>query len=236
MLTTGCPLARTRHAERATPPRCRVRSLLAAPTSSLPQPPVCAPLSCETFRREPATRQFVWSFAPMPMSCHRVEHQNGSGPPPVFLPASASTGIVHCLSGPTTATPRSPSAPGLAPSPRVRGGLLGPCSNTGPSPRLVSCTFSFHPPMRSFHISLAVLLRYRSPPVFCLRCSCHRFVLHYQTALLVPRACSGAVTRSGRAFHRVCCCRHNARRLATGALSCSVAPTAEIHVCFFSWP
>jgi len=88
------------------PPHRRVRSLLAAPTSSLPQPPVCAPLSCETFRREPATRQFVWSFAPMPMSYHRVEHQNGSDPPPVFPLASISTGIVHCLSGPTAATYR----------------------------------------------------------------------------------------------------------------------------------
>ena len=203
MLTTGRPLARARHAGRATPPRCHVRSLLAAPTSSLPQPPGRAPLSCETFRREPATRQFVWSFAPMPMSCHRVEHQNGSGPPPVFLPASASTGIVHCLSGPTAATRRSPAAPGLPPSPRRGGGLLGPCFNTGPSPRLLSCIFTFHPHTRPFHISLAVLLRYRTPRVFSLGCCYHPFALHYQAALLVPRACSGALTRCGRAFHRV---------------------------------
>lgn len=215
--------------------RRHVRSLLAAPTSSLPQPPARAPLSCETFRREPATRRFVWSFAPMPMSHHRVEHQNGSGRPPVFLPASASTGIVHRLSGPTTATHRSPTAPGIAPSPRRRGGLLGPCFNTGPSPRAPP-TFTFHPLVRPFHSSLAVLVRYRTPHVFSLGCVYHPFALHYQAALLDPRACSGALTRCGRAFHRVARPRHNARRLSTGAHPCSVAPTTGIHVCFFSWP
>lgn len=117
------------------PPRLHVRSLLAAPASSLPHSPTSAPLSCETFRPEPATRRFVWSFAPMPMSRHRVEHQNGSGPPPVFPPDSPSTGIVHRLSGPTSSTHRSPTAPALKHSPRAAGGLLGPCFNTGPSPR-----------------------------------------------------------------------------------------------------
>lgn len=139
------------------------------------------------------------------MSCHRVEHQNGSDPPPVFLLVSISTGIVHCLSGPTAPTRRSPTAPGLPPSPRRRGSLLGPCFNTGPSPRLLSCIFSFHPLMRPFHSSLAVLIRYRTPPVFSLRCSCHPFALHYQATLLAPRASSGALTRCGRAFHRVSC-------------------------------
>lgn len=113
MLTTGRPLTRTRTACRTMPAHKHVRSLLAAPTSSLPHLPPCAPLSCETFRREPATRRFVWSFAPMPMSYHRVEHQNGSDPPPVFLRASVSTGIVHRLSGPTTPTNRSPTAPAI---------------------------------------------------------------------------------------------------------------------------
>ena len=145
MLTTGCPLARSRLVQVLKPPHRHVRSLLAAPTSSLPHPPECAPLSCETFRREPATRQFVWSFAPMPMSCHRVEHQNGSDPPPVFLLASISTGIVHCLSGPTTTTTRSPTAPEIIPSPRRCGSLLGPCFNTGPSPRLTLLYFHFSP-------------------------------------------------------------------------------------------
>jgi hypothetical protein len=132
-------------------PSCpHVSSLLAMPTSSLPHPPACAPLSCETFRREPATRQFVWSFAPMPMSCHRVEHQNGSGRPPAFPRGSASTGIVHCLSGPTTPTPRSPAAPSKNCSPRRRGGLLGPCFNTGPSPRATPLYFHFSPPNGAF--------------------------------------------------------------------------------------
>lgn len=120
-------------------------------------------LSCETFRLEPATRQFVWSFAPMPTSYHRIEHQNGSGPPPVFPPASASAGIVHCLSGSTSITHRSPTAAVLIiHPPRYTRGLLGPCFNTGPS-LSASSTFSlFHHLQAYFHISLAVLIRYRS--------------------------------------------------------------------------
>lgn len=48
------------------------------------------------------------------MSCQRVEHQHGSGPLPGFPRASASTGIVHRLSGPTAATARFRAAPALA--------------------------------------------------------------------------------------------------------------------------
>jgi len=123
------------------------------------------PLSCETFRPEPATRQFVWSFAPMPMSYNRVEHQNGSDPPPAFLRASVSTGIVHCLSGPTATTHRSPSTPAILcirlaaavvslvrVSIRVR--VLG----------LLPCIFTFHLLTEPFHFSLAVLILYRPPP------------------------------------------------------------------------
>lgn len=187
------------------PPAHRhIRSLLTLSTSSLLHLPACAPLSCETFRREPATRQFVWSFAPIPISCHRVEHQNSSDPPPVFLLASITTDIVHCLSGPTATTSGSPPAPALVHSPRCCGSLLGPCYNTGPSPRLTLLYFHcFTLKKRLFHISLAVLLRYRSPAVFSLRCCYHLFALHYQTALLFPRRVSGAITRSGPAFHRI---------------------------------
>lgn len=135
-----------------------------SPTSSLPHLPARAPLSCETFRREPATRRFVWSFAPMPMSCHRVEHQNGSDPPPVFLRASVSTGIVHRLSGPTAATLRSPTAPACAfASPP----LWSPWSvlqygseSSGYAPVFSLFTSQTEP----FHSSLAVLVRYRPPP------------------------------------------------------------------------
>lgn len=80
------------------------------PASSLPDLPLFTPLSCETFRLEPATRRFVWSFAPMPISCQRVEHQHGSGPPAAFPRPSTSTSIVHRLSGPTHTTPVSTSA------------------------------------------------------------------------------------------------------------------------------
>lgn len=109
-LPTGARQIRVPH-NAGTPTRSE---FVGMPTSSLPHLPARAPLSCETFRREPATRRFVWSFAPMPMSCHRVEHQNGSDPPPVFLRASVSTGIVHRLSGPTAPTCRSPTAPACA--------------------------------------------------------------------------------------------------------------------------
>jgi len=56
-------------------------------------------LSWETFQREPATRQFDWSFATMPMSHQRVARQNGLRLPVDFRPPSPSTSIVHCLSG-----------------------------------------------------------------------------------------------------------------------------------------
>lgn len=61
--------------------------------------PAGRPLSCGTFRREPATRQFDWSFAATPRSRHRIARQNGSGPPPAFPRASPCPGVVHCLSG-----------------------------------------------------------------------------------------------------------------------------------------
>ena len=64
------------------------------------------PLSWETFRPEPATRQFDWSFAPIPTSCQWVEHQYDSAPQPRFAVASSRAGIVHCLSGPISITCR----------------------------------------------------------------------------------------------------------------------------------
>jgi len=64
----------------------------------------CAPLSCETFRGEPATRRFDWSFAPTPRSRDRFERQNRYVPPPAFPQASHCPGIAHRLSGLTTRT------------------------------------------------------------------------------------------------------------------------------------
>lgn len=237
MLTTGCPLARPRPAGRATPARAHVRSLLAAPPSSLPHVPGCAPLSCETFRREPATRQFVWSFAPMPMSCQRVEHQHGSGPPPGFPRASASTGIVHCLSGPTAATRRSPPAPALAAfaSPPRR----APWSvfQYGSESSAYAPVFSlFHPLDAAFsQFARATCSLSDSPPYLALdasttrsRCTTKQRYSSLARARgyhpLRPRIPAG----SSRAPQRL--------RLTTGALPCSVAPTGGIHVCFFSCP
>lgn len=64
----------------------------------------CAPLSCETFRGEPATRRFDWSFAPTPRSRDRFERQKRYVPPPAFPQASHRPGIAHRLSGLTTRT------------------------------------------------------------------------------------------------------------------------------------
>lgn len=71
---------------------------------TLPNHTLSAPLSCETFRGEPATRRFDWSFAPTPRSHDRFERQNRYVPPPAFPQASHCPGIAHRLSGLTTRT------------------------------------------------------------------------------------------------------------------------------------
>ena len=58
-------------------------------------------LSWGKLRREPATRWFDWSFAPIPKFEHRFARQNAFGPPPEFPLASSYSGIVHHLSGPS---------------------------------------------------------------------------------------------------------------------------------------
>lgn len=103
-------------------------------------------LSWETFRRQPATRRFDESFAPMPSSDERFARQHRGGPPPGFRPASPSPGIDHRLSGPrVTAQPtqsliRSVGHVRLAfapprgiPRARRDAWLLGPCYETGPA-------------------------------------------------------------------------------------------------------
>jgi len=79
---------------------CPLSTLVFTP----PHLTLCIPLSCETFRGEPATRQFDWSFAPTPKSRDRFERQNRYVLPPAFPQASHCPGIVHCLSGLTTQT------------------------------------------------------------------------------------------------------------------------------------
>lgn len=137
----------------------------------------------------------------MPTCCQRVAHQHGSGRPPAFPPASATAGIVHRLSGPPARTRVAASAAALVPSPRARGGLLGPCFNTGPSPRR-SCTFAFHPPLRSFRHSLALLSAIGLPPYLAFGAlTAVRTALPSSTTR--PSVPPGALTRSGRAFQRV---------------------------------
>lgn len=176
------------------------------PASSLPHAPCRAPLSCETFRPEPATRQFVWSFAPTPTSRQRVEHQYGSGPPPAFPPASTSAGVVHCLSGPTPATPGSPPASVLPRPPRRAGGLLGPCFNTGPSPRL-SLHFRFSPSRDAFsHFPRGTSSLSASPPYLAFGAAATASPCTTKQHYSPRRRCSGALTRSRAAFHRLRCC------------------------------
>lgn len=216
-----------------------VPSLLATPTSSIPHPPARAPLSCETFRREPATRRFVWSFAPMPMSCHRVEHQNGSGRPPAFPRGSASTGIVHRLSGPTTPTRRSPTAPdqlirlAAAVVSLVRVSIRVRVLGLSPVLSLFTSTQSlFTLPSRYF---FAIGL----PPVFSLGRLYRPFALHYQAALL-PHQLRGhpglSPAQALLPIRSAPALPHNARGLSTGAHPPSLAATPGIHVCFFSCP
>eukprot|EP00831_Metopus_contortus_P085192 TRINITY_DN984_c0_g1_i10.p1 TRINITY_DN984_c0_g1~~TRINITY_DN984_c0_g1_i10.p1 ORF type:complete len:349 (+),score=-62.70 TRINITY_DN984_c0_g1_i10:575-1621(+) len=57
-------------------------------------------LSQGKFRREPATSQFVWSFAPIPRFDERFACQYRYEPPSLFGETSPYPGIVHQLSGP----------------------------------------------------------------------------------------------------------------------------------------
>lgn len=56
-------------------------------------------LSWGKLRKEPATRWFDWSFAPMPNSDNRFARQNCFDPPSGFPLTSTWSGIVHHLSG-----------------------------------------------------------------------------------------------------------------------------------------
>ena len=60
--------------------------------------------SCEKLRREPATRWFDGSFAPIPWSDERFARQYRFGLPSGFPLTLSSLGIVHHLSGPNMYT------------------------------------------------------------------------------------------------------------------------------------
>jgi len=85
---------------RAHTARCcaRVRSSR-PPSSALPRATQAGRLSCGTFRREPATRGFDWSFAATPTSRDRFARQAPSELLPGLPPASLAAGVVHLLSG-----------------------------------------------------------------------------------------------------------------------------------------
>lgn len=141
---------------------------------TLPHLTLCIPLSCETFRGEPATRQFDWSFAPTPRSHDRFERQNRFVPPPAFPQASHCPGIAHCLSGLTTQTIATAC---------LSCKLLGPCSKTGatalPSVHSISHTYHYSRKLPSQYLFAIGLWLYLALDAYN-----HPFILHYQTALL----------------------------------------------------
>ena len=95
-------------------------------------------------------------------------------------------------------------------SPRCAGNLLGPCFNTGPIYGLLPSYFLSFILSNSFHLSLAVLFRYRSLSLFSFGCSYHPFILHYQAILLFLFCISvGYHHPSGSSFHRILYCSYN---------------------------
>lgn len=186
---------------------------------ALPDRAAGRPLSCGTFRGEPATRRFDWSFAPTPRSCHRVARQNGSGPPPGLPPASPSPGIVHRLSGRMRAAPATPRV-SLRSAPRAP-----PVGLAAHMHSLVRVSRRGQPVgSRQFHAApsrdASFLSRYLSaiglPLYLAFDGRDHRFTLHYQAGLLAHCAPLRGSTLSG------CCIRplpHNSvARLPWGLL------------------
>lgn len=164
--------------------RCaRVRSSR-PPSSALPRATRARRLSCGTFRREPATRRFDWSFAATPSSRDRFARQAPSEPLPGLPPPSLAPGVVHRLSGRCARALRvscllacllrARRAPSSRRSARPRAALLGPCFKTGRAlaraaraSRRLFRAFSLRS-RASFLLSLAVLLLYRPIRVFSL--------------------------------------------------------------------
>ena len=112
----------------------------------------------------------------MPTSRHRVARQNGSGPPESFRPPSAHAGIVHCLSGPTAASP--PSRRTMQPS--SPWSVFQDGRGHSPSP----CSFSF------FTVAFSHFDRSTSPlsvipSYLALGARTTPFRLHSQAALLI---------------------------------------------------
>jgi len=174
------------------------------PSSALPRATRARPLSCGTFRREPATRRFDGSFAATPSSRDRFARQAPSEPQAGLPPPSLSPGVVHRLSG------RCARALCLPGAPRPPRSVLrtfrsrarsAPWSVFQDGPRTASAAarasrrlfraFSLRS-RASFLLSLAVLLLYRPTPLFSLRWIAPPFTVQARAQLLrAPRARTG---------------------------------------------
>lgn len=153
--------------------RPRVRSSR-RPSAALPRAARARRLSCGTFRREPATRQFDGSFAATPRSQDRFARQAPLELLPGLPPPSLAPGVVHRLSGRCARTPRARrAAPSALRRARAQRSLVRVSRRAAHSPagRPRSRRFrAFSLCSRSaFLLSLAVLLRYRPAPLFSLR-------------------------------------------------------------------
>lgn len=95
----GPPCARCLPAHAHSPRRGARLCSSRPPSSALRHAPPAPRLSCGTFRREPATRQFDGSFAAAPTCQDRFARQAPSELRPGLPPASLAAGAVHCLSG-----------------------------------------------------------------------------------------------------------------------------------------
>jgi len=152
-------------------------------------------LSCEKFRREPATRWFDWSFAPIVISHERFARQHRFELPPNFRSASPCTTIVHHLSGPSrfvhaTLNRFACTSPSglINPTTHKPIRLLGPCFKTGRN-----CFASFLVISSSFHLLSKVLFIFPSRYLFAIGLSSvfslgwgipAKFGVHSQTLLL----------------------------------------------------
>jgi hypothetical protein len=167
---------------------------------TLPLHTRCIPLSYETFRGEPATRQFDWSFAPTPRSRDRFERQNRYAPPPAFPQASRCPGIAHCLSGLIVST---------IDLTRTHYKLLGPCFKTGATklPSMRSISRRDH---NSHWIPSQYLFAIGHRSYLALDAHNHPFTLHYQTVLLKKIGLAyGAVTLYEYSFQNITCTLYN---------------------------
>lgn len=155
-------------------------------------------------------------------------------PPPEFLLTSAPAGVVHYLSGLTTATRRSLADPGVALLLAALVISLVRVTIRVPRVGFFPCTFclSSHPvlfilPSRYFFaigLSLYLALDAHTTPSHCTTKQCYSSAVPRMWALTTPAALSIA-----------------SRPLSTTAItiraaSPSFATTPEIHVCFFSCP